>query len=116
MSIPALELLGVDKRFGEVVALDGATLVVRAGTVHALLGENGAGKTTLMRIAFGMMRPDAGTLRVRGEERRFASPAQAIAAGLGMVHQHFALVPTLSVTVSACSTHCPRFPIVQVLR
>ena len=97
MTAPALELLDVDKRFGDVVALDGASLSVRAGTVHALLGENGGGKTTLMRIAFGMMRPDAGVVRVDGRERRFASPAQAIAAGLGMVHQHFALVPAMTV-------------------
>ena len=64
MTAPALELLDVDKRFSDVVALERASLAVRAGTVHALLGENGAGKTTLMRIAFGMMRPDAGVVRV----------------------------------------------------
>lgn len=93
----ALELSGIVKRFGTTVALDGASLAVRAGTVHALLGENGAGKTTLMRVAFGMMRPDAGVVRVGGRERRFASPADAIAEGLGMVHQHFALVPAMTV-------------------
>jgi simple sugar transport system ATP-binding protein len=93
----ALELVGIAKRFGAAVALDGATLAVRAGTVHALLGENGAGKTTLMRVAFGMVRPDAGVVRVDGRERHFASPADAIAAGLGMVHQHFALVPAMTV-------------------
>ena len=97
MPVPALELRDVRKRFGDVVALDGASLVVRAGTVHALLGENGAGKTTLMRIAFGLMRPDAGVVLVDGRERRFASPAEAIAAGLGMVHQHFTLVPAMTV-------------------
>jgi general nucleoside transport system ATP-binding protein len=97
MTAPALELLDVRKRFGDVVALDGASLVVRPGTVHALLGENGAGKTTLMRVAFGMVRADAGVTRVEGRARRFASPADAIAAGLGMVHQHFALVPAMTV-------------------
>ena len=97
MTAPALELLDVRKRFGDVVALDGASLVVRPGTVHALLGENGAGKTTLMRVAFGMVRADAGVTRVEGRARRFASPADAIAGGLGMVHQHFALVPAMTV-------------------
>src|SRR5205085_2721751 len=61
---PALELRGVAKRFGANAALDGASLVVRAGTLHAVLGENGAGKTTLMRVAFGMLRPDAGAVEV----------------------------------------------------
>ena len=94
---PALELRGIVKRFGDVVALDGAGVVVRPGTVHALLGENGAGKTTLMRVAFGMVRADAGTLAVGGIPRRFASPAAAMAAGIGMVHQHYALVPAMTV-------------------
>jgi simple sugar transport system ATP-binding protein len=70
---------------------------VAAGTLHAVLGENGAGKTTLMRAAFGMVRPDAGRLRVFGAERRFASPAEAIESGVGMVHQHFTIVPALTV-------------------
>jgi len=96
-SSAALELTGITKRFGGVAALDGAFLVVRPGTVHALLGENGAGKTTLMRIAFGMLRPDAGVVRVGGVERAFGSPADAMAAGVGMVHQHFALVPAMTV-------------------
>ena len=93
----ALELAGVVKRFGDTVALDGASIAVRAGTVHALLGENGAGKSTLMRIAFGMLHPDAGVVRVGGVAQRFSSPREAIAAGLGMVHQHFALVPAMTV-------------------
>ena len=94
---PALELRGVAKRFGDVAALDGAALRVRRGTVHALLGENGAGKTTLMRVAFGLVRPDAGTLLVDGVARHFASPRAAMRAGVGMVHQHFALVPAMTV-------------------
>ena len=93
----ALELEGIAKRFGDAVALDGATLRVRPGTVHAVLGENGAGKSTLMRVAFGLVRPDRGTVAVGGVARRFASSADAIAAGVGMVHQHFSLVPAMTV-------------------
>lgn len=93
----ALALDGIVKRFGATRALDGASLAVRAGTLHAVLGENGAGKTTLLRVAFGMVAPDAGTVRVHGAPRRFASPADAIAAGVGMVHQHFSLVPAMTV-------------------
>lgn len=92
-----LELDGLHKRFGQVEALAGASLRVRPGTVHALLGENGAGKSTLMRIAFGMLRPDAGRLVVNGTEARFASSADALAQGIGMVHQHFTLVPAMTV-------------------
>ena len=94
---PALSLRGVRKRFGRTLALDGATIDVRAGRVHALLGENGAGKTTLMRVAFGMVRPDAGEVELHGSPHRPATPAAAIALGLGMVHQHFALVPAMTV-------------------
>jgi simple sugar transport system ATP-binding protein len=96
-SAPALELDRVTKRFGDAVALDGATLRVRPGTVHAVLGENGAGKSTLMRVAFGLVRPDHGTVRLGGVARRFGSSADAIAAGVGMVHQHFSLVPAMTV-------------------
>ena len=93
----ALSLRGITKRFGNTVALDRADFAVRAGTLHALLGENGAGKTTLMRLAFGMLRPDAGTIAVAGVPRRWRSTADAIAAGIGMVHQHFLLVPAMTV-------------------
>jgi general nucleoside transport system ATP-binding protein len=93
----ALELDGLHKRFGQVEALAGASLQVRPGTVHALLGENGAGKSTLMRIAFGMLRPDDGRLVVDGTAVRFASSADAIGRGIGMVHQHFTLVPAMTV-------------------
>lgn len=98
MSDVALELASVTKRFGQVTALDSASLSVRRGTVHALLGENGAGKTTLMRIAFGMLRPDSGTITVDNTVRSFRSPGDAIASGIGMVHQHFTLVPAMTVT------------------
>lgn len=94
----ALELLDVRKRFDDVVALDGASLTVRVGTVHAVLGENGAGKTTLLRVAYGLVAPDSGSLRVGGVALRMRSPADAIAAGIGMVHQHFALVEAMRVT------------------
>jgi ABC-type uncharacterized transport system ATPase subunit len=93
----ALALLGISKRFGGALALDGADLRVRTGTIHALLGENGAGKTTLMRIAFGLVRPDAGSVSVRGQPVTLRSPADAIAAGVGMVHQHYTTVPAMSV-------------------
>ena len=94
---PAMVLRGVTKRFGAVHALTGADLVVRAGTVHALLGENGAGKTSLMRVAFGLVSPDAGTIERNGDPLRMRSPLDAIAAGIGMVHQHFSLVPAMTV-------------------
>jgi simple sugar transport system ATP-binding protein len=93
----ALSLEHIDKRFGSVAALSDASLTLRARTVHALLGENGAGKSTLMRIAFGLERADAGAIRVHGERVSLTSPADAITLGIGMVHQHFTLVPTMTV-------------------
>lgn len=92
-----LRLDQVVKRFGAVRALDGATLTVTPGTIHALLGENGAGKTTLMRIAFGMIQPDAGQLLLDNRSTRFSTPAEAISAGIGMVHQHFTNVGAMTV-------------------
>lgn len=96
MSDSALALEAIDKRFGEVQALRGASLTVRRGTLHAVLGENGAGKTTLMRIAFGLMPADAGAVRIDGAPVSLASGADAIRRGLGMVHQHFTLVPAMT--------------------
>ena len=93
----ALALHGIDKRFGGVRALSSASLTVARGTIHAVLGENGAGKTTLMRIAFGLVRPDAGTISINGVPARIASSRDARARGLGMVHQHFTLVPAMTV-------------------
>jgi ABC-type uncharacterized transport system ATPase subunit len=93
----ALSLVDISRRFGGVRALDGATMHVAPGTVHALLGENGAGKTTLMRVAFGLVQPDAGSMSLLGKPVRFASPSEALAAGMGMVHQHFTLVPAMTV-------------------
>ena len=95
---PAVKMRGIVKRFPGVVANDGVDFDLRAGEVHALLGENGAGKSTLMNVLAGLYRPDAGEIRVLGEPVDFRSPRAAIAAGLGMVHQHFALVPTQTVT------------------
>jgi simple sugar transport system ATP-binding protein len=85
------------KRFGPVTANDGANLEVAAGEIHALVGENGAGKSTLMRVLSGMYAPDGGTMEVNGRDVTGWSTADAIAAGVGMVHQHFMLVPTLTV-------------------
>jgi ABC-type uncharacterized transport system ATPase subunit len=95
---PALELRHVGKRFGSVVANRDVSLAVAAGTIHALVGENGAGKSTAMRIAYGLLAPDQGEVAVDGEPRRFASPADAIRCGIGMVHQHFTLVDAMTVT------------------
>ena len=96
-AVEALALEHVVRQYGAVRALAGASLTVARGTLHAVLGENGAGKTTLMRVAFGLVRPDAGTLRVDGVVRRFETPRDAIAAGIGMVHQHFTIVPAMTV-------------------
>lgn len=92
-----LALDDIVKRYGATVALDGASLRVRPGTVHALLGENGAGKTTLMRVAHGLTHPDSGRIRWRGGPASFASPRQALDAGIGMVQQHFSLIPAMTV-------------------
>lgn len=114
MSAPtALALRAVHKRFGGTVALDGASCEIRRGTVHALLGENGAGKTTLMRIAFGLVQPDSGTMLRNERAVRFASGRDAIAAGLGMVHQHFMLVPAFTVAENAALGGTGRFDPVQ---
>jgi ABC-type uncharacterized transport system ATPase subunit len=93
----ALALAGIHKRFGSVHALRGADFTLLPGEVHALLGENGAGKTTLMRIAAGLLQPDAGVVRVAGLERVGLSPRAARRLGVGMVHQHFTSVPAFTV-------------------
>ena len=92
-----LALSGIGKRFGDVTALAGVDLEIGAGEVVGVLGENGAGKSTLMNIASGLLAPDTGEIRVAGALRRFASPREAAEAGIGMVHQHDLLVPTLTV-------------------
>ena len=94
----AVAAFGVTKRFPGILANDDVTFEVRTGEVHALLGENGAGKTTLSNILTGLYRPEQGHLVVDDRPVVFASPRDAIAAGIGMVHQHFRLVPTFTVT------------------
>jgi len=98
MLAPSVELRGIVKRFPGVVANDGVDFTLAAGEVHALLGENGAGKSTLMNILDGMYQPDAGEILIDGRPVAFRSPRDAIAAGLGMVHQHFTLVASMTVT------------------
>ncbi|MGH8928586.1 MAG: ABC transporter ATP-binding protein [Acidimicrobiia bacterium] len=93
----AIELRGITKRFPGVVANDNVDLTVEEGEIHAICGENGAGKSTLMKILYGMQQPDEGTMKVFGREVRFSSPNEAIAAGIGMVHQHFMLADQLTV-------------------
>jgi general nucleoside transport system ATP-binding protein len=92
-----LELRDITKRFGDVLANDRVSLAVTPGTIHAIVGENGAGKSTAMRIAYGFYSADAGDVIVDGQARRLASPHDAIALGIGMVHQHFMLVETMTV-------------------
>ncbi|NPA26082.1 MAG: ABC transporter ATP-binding protein [Chloroflexi bacterium] len=94
---PLVEMRGIVKRFPGVIANDHVDFDVMPGEVHALLGENGAGKSTLMKILYGMYRPDAGEIWVRGQRVEFRSPMDAIRHGIGMVHQHFMLVETLTV-------------------
>ncbi|MFJ4844333.1 MULTISPECIES: ABC transporter ATP-binding protein [unclassified Streptomyces] len=93
----AVELRGITKRFPGVVANHDIDITVRRGTVHALVGENGAGKSTLMKILYGMQKPDEGTITVDGENVTFHDPGDAIARGIGMVHQHFMLADNLTV-------------------
>lgn len=104
-----LALHEITKRFDNVVALDCASLAVRPGSIHALLGENGAGKTTLMRIAFGMISPDSGTIRINDNPVSFLSPADAIAAGIGMVHQQFSLIPEMTIAENVALGGAGRF-------
>ncbi|MBO9568210.1 MAG: ABC transporter ATP-binding protein [Cellulomonas iranensis] len=92
-----LELRGITKRFGTLVANDAIDLVVEPGQIHCLLGENGAGKSTLMNVLYGLLRADAGQILLDGAPQRFDGPGDAMRAGIGMVHQHFMLVPVLTV-------------------
>jgi ABC-type uncharacterized transport system ATPase subunit len=94
----AVEMKGITKRYPRVVASDRVDLGIREGEIHAIVGENGAGKSTLMKILYGLVRPDDGEICIRGESLAIRGPADAIRAGLGMVHQHFMLVDTLTVS------------------
>ncbi|MFN8621816.1 MAG: ABC transporter ATP-binding protein [Chloroflexota bacterium] len=95
--VPALEMRGITKRYPGVLANDHIDLSIRPGEIHALLGENGAGKSTLMNILYGLARPDAGEILLDGTPVTIADPTDAIARGINMVHQHFMLVPVLTV-------------------
>jgi general nucleoside transport system ATP-binding protein len=92
-----LELRGITKRFPGVLANENVDLVVQPGEIHGLLGENGAGKTTLMNVLYGLYQPDEGEIRIDDQLVRFHDPGDAIAAGIGMVHQHFMLIPVFTV-------------------
>ena len=89
-----IELRNITKRFGDVLANDHVNIKVEPGTIHAIVGENGAGKSTAMRIAYGFYTADSGEILVDGQVREINSPHDAIALGIGMVHQHFMLVET----------------------
>ncbi len=93
----SLELKGITKSFGALVANDGIDLSVNRGEIHAILGENGAGKSTLMNIVYGLLQPDSGEIRVDGKVVTIHEPSDALAVGIGMVHQHFMLIPVFTV-------------------
>ncbi|MEV6503096.1 ABC transporter ATP-binding protein [Streptomyces prunicolor] len=100
-----LELRGVTKRFGPLAANDAIDLTVEPGEIHALLGENGAGKSTLMNVLYGLYEPDEGEILIDGVARTFHGPSDAIAAGIGMVHQHFMLIPVFTVAENVMLGH-----------
>ena len=100
-----LELRGITKRFGALVANDHIDLTVKPGEIHALLGENGAGKSTLMNVLYGLYRADEGEILLDGVEQHFAGPGDAMAAGIGMVHQHFMLIPVFTVAENVMLGH-----------
>ena len=111
-----LELRGITKRFGSFVANDRIDLTVRPGEIHALLGENGAGKSTLMNVLYGLYRPEEGEILIDGEPAAFSNAADAVAAGIGMVHQHFMLIPVFTVAESVALGFEPINPVTRLLR
>src|SRR6476659_9433555 len=96
-NINHVELRGITKRFPGVLANDHVDLDIRHSEIHTLLGENGAGKSTLMKVLYGMLQPDGGQILLNGTPITLQSPADAIRHGIGMIHQHFMLVPSLTV-------------------
>ncbi|MDO5049573.1 MAG: ABC transporter ATP-binding protein [Actinomycetaceae bacterium] len=106
-----LELRGITKVFGPLVANDNINLTVEPGEIHALLGENGAGKSTLMNVLYGLYQPDGGEILIDDKPVRFRGPGDAVAAGIGMVHQHFMLVPVFSVAESVALGYEPTGPL-----
>ena len=101
--------------FGPLVAVDDVSFGVAAGEIHAVVGENGAGKSTLMNVLFGLIKPDSGTIEIDGDERAWQSPQDAIASGLGMVHQHFMLQEEMTVleNIVLCGEPVNRFGFVD---
>jgi simple sugar transport system ATP-binding protein len=115
LRIQHVEMRNITKRFPGVLANSDVSFDVKAGEVHALLGENGAGKSTLMRQLYGLYRPDEGEIIIDGKPHVFHSPADAIRAGIGMIHQHFMLVPTLTVAQNvALGLHSSREPLLDL--
>lgn len=104
---PVLSLTGITKRFGSLTANDAISIDVVPGRIHCLLGENGAGKSTLMNILFGLLEPDEGEIRLGDERLTLTNPKQAMAAGIGMVHQHFMLIPVFTVAENMVLGHEP---------
>lgn len=102
-----LELRGITKRFGALVANDSVSLVVQPGEIHCLLGENGAGKSTLMNVLYGLYRADSGEILLDDVAQKFSGPGDAMAAGIGMVHQHFMLIPVFTVAENVILGHEP---------
>ncbi len=103
-----LEMQNITKRFPGVLANDKANFQLKRGEIHVLLGENGAGKTTLMNILYGLLQPDEGEIRINGEAVKIHSPLDALAHGVGMVHQHFMLVPNMTVAQNVAIGKEPR--------
>ncbi|HEY7046255.1 MAG TPA: ABC transporter ATP-binding protein [Jatrophihabitantaceae bacterium] len=100
-----LELREITKRFGSLVANDSIDVTIEPGEIHALLGENGAGKSTLMNVLYGLYQPDEGSIVIDGTKQEFRGPGDAIAAGIGMVHQHFMLIPVFTVAENVMLGH-----------
>jgi simple sugar transport system ATP-binding protein len=102
-----LELRNITKKFGTLVANDNISLTLEPGEIHSLLGENGAGKSTLMNVLYGLLQPDEGKILIDGKEVKFSGPGDAMAAGIGMVHQHFMLIPVFTVAENVVLGHEP---------